>query len=177
MVYTAGMEVPVPEKRSAAQNVSIPVDLLRMGDVQCEEECERIQAWVLKHDLDISGVQILELANKETFECFARQRRYLQGALQRAKMMAGTEASYPNHNDYLTKVEMLYVQEAGMAFCNVKDSMGGQLANSVEDLAQRCLDSESGRAKQSKLIDDLEDQVDTLTKLINGPGPGRGNKS
>jgi hypothetical protein len=103
----------VPEKRTAAQNLLeisrlyiseaedlpeedeesrfleaalIPPDLLRMGDVQLEEEKERIRAWALKHNLDISDEQISELANKETFECFARQRRYLQGALQRAKM-------------------------------------------------------------------------------------------
>jgi hypothetical protein len=175
------MEVPVPEKRSAAQNLleapPIPLDLLRMADLQWEEECERIRAWSLKHDLNISNEHISELANKETFECFARQRRYLQGALRRAQDMVGASGYFPNHNDYLAKVEMLYVQEVGMAFCNVTDSLGGQLATTVDELARRCVNSEAGSSKQGKLMEDLQDRVDTLTDLINGPGPGRGNQS
>jgi hypothetical protein len=148
-----------------------------MADAQRVEESERIRSWAIKHDLDFSDEQILELANKETFECFARQRRYLQGALQRAKMMAGTEASYPNHNDYLARVEMLYVQEAGMSFCNVTDSWGSPLGKTVDEMAKRCVKAESGSSSKDKLIENLQDRVDDLERLNREGGPGRGNKS
>jgi hypothetical protein len=90
----------------------------------------------------------------EPFEFLATQRRYFEAARQRAINTLTNPLLFGNPKDYETHVLMRISQEAGMTFCNVKDSMGGQLGSTVEELAQRCADAEAGSKKQNQIIED-----------------------
>jgi hypothetical protein len=114
---------------------------------------------------------------KKSSNVLAPQRRYFEGALQRARNKVGAEASFPNHQDYLTNVEMSWCSDAETTLCTATDAQGARLANSVEELAERCVKAEAGSDKQSKLIEDLQNQVDDLERFIRDGGPRRGNKS
>ena len=84
--------------------------------------------------------------------------------------------TFGNPLDWNTHVQIRASQEIAMAFCNVKDAQGGQLGNTVDEMAQRCVNSEAGSKKWQRIVDDLQDQVDSLTKLIRDGGPGKGNR-
>jgi hypothetical protein len=177
MIYTAGMEIPVCRKRTAAQNplgdlVIDPVSLAE-AELQRQEHEARIRA---RNPLP-SDEEISEEVGEQIFECLSRQRRYLQGALRIAERIVQAQGFFPNHNDYLTNVEIAYVGMAAMALCSVTDPYGSQLANDVEGLAKRCVEAESGSSSKDQLIENLQDRVDDLERLNREGGSGRGNKS
>jgi hypothetical protein len=172
MIYTTGMEAPVPEKETTAQNVITP-DILAEVEIQRQEAEDRIRA---RNPL-ASEDEIHEDDGEQIFECLSRQRRYLQGALRIAERIVQAQGFFPNHSDYLTNVEMAYVGMAAMSLCSVTDPYGSQLAKDVEGLAKRCVEAESGSSSKDKLIENLQDRVDDLERLNREGGPGRGNKS
>ena len=139
-------------------------------NLQWQENVERFKAQGMT-DPD----EIERLAGQETFECLARQRRYFEGALQRARNKVGAQGCFPNHRDYLTNVEMCYVQEAAMSFCQT--IFPGDRPATIDDCGQRMVDAEGGSKKHQQIIEDLQDQVDDLERFIRDGGPGRGNKS
>jgi hypothetical protein len=115
-------------------------------------------------------------APPEIYECLRTQRLFLEGARKRAERMIdvtamASNAFFPNPHDRETHIQLAFVSEAAMAFCNVKDSLGGQVANSVEECAQRCVDAEAGSKKLNKLIDDLRDEnADLRAELAQAKG-------
>jgi hypothetical protein len=124
-------------------------------NLQWQENVERFKAQGMT-DPD----EIERLAGQEIFECLARQRRYFEGALQRARNKVGAQGCFPNHRDYLTNVEMCYVQEAAMSFCQT--IFPGNRPATIDELGQRMVDAENGSSKKDRLIDDLRDEISDL---------------
>jgi hypothetical protein len=124
-------------------------------NLQWQENVERFKAQGMT-DPD----EIERLAGQEIFECLARQRRYFEGALQRARNKVGAQGCFPNHRDYLTNVEMCYVQEAAMSFCQI--IFPGDRLATIDDCGQRMVDAENGNSKMDREIDDLYDEIGSL---------------
>jgi hypothetical protein len=124
-------------------------------NLQWQENVERFKAQGMT-DPD----EIERLAGQETFECLARQRRYFEAALQRARDKVGAQGCFPNHRDYLTNVEMCYVQEAAMSFCQT--IFPGDRPATIDDCGQRMVDAENGNSKMDREIDDLYDEIGSL---------------
>jgi hypothetical protein len=99
---------------------------------------------------------------EEPREYLVVQRRYFEAVRQRAINLLPESWTFGNPKDYETHIQIRMAQETGIAFCNTKDSLGGQLGNTVEDVAKRCVEAEAGSKKQSKIIDDLRDEVSDL---------------
>jgi hypothetical protein len=99
---------------------------------------------------------------EEPREFLVVQRRYFEAARQRAIFSLPESWTFGNPKDYETHIQIRVALEAGMTFCNVKDALGGYLAPTVEGLAQRCVNAEAGSAKQAKLIEQLQDEIDEL---------------
>lgn len=96
----------------------------------------------------------------EYVECMVIARRFIEAARQRAAFSVDRpDAYFPNPRDRQTHIDIRASQEIAMAFCNVKDSLGGQLGNSVDELAKRCVDAEAGSKKQSKIITELQEET------------------
>ena len=49
--------------------------------------------------------------------------------------------TFENPQDWQTHVDIRASQEVAMAFCNVKDSLGRQLGNTVDEMARRCVNA------------------------------------
>ena len=133
-------------------------DILAEIETQTQEAEDRVR----ERKPLASEEEIRAEAGEQIFECLPRQRRYLQGAVQRAKNTVLAMGYYPNHNDYLTNLEMAYVGEAAMALCCVTDPYGSPLATTVTDLAKRCVEAEAGNSSKDKLIDALRDDIHDL---------------
>lgn len=127
-----------------------------------------------KNDAQNSQDESSEPEN-EPREFLIVQRQYFDAARQRAINTLPPAYTFGNPRDYETHIQMRMCQETAMSFCNV--TFFGDKPGTVDQLAQGYVDMESGTRKQSRLIDDLQDQVDSLTELIREAGPGRGNKS
>ena len=82
---------------------------------------------------------------------------------------------FPNRNDYYTAREMIYVQNAAMAFCTTVGRDGGPLADTVDNLAQRCLKAEAGGKKLKEENATLREELDRMKAYFAKGGPGRGN--
>ena len=159
------MEIPMRRKRIAAQNkreLYIDPTILAEVEIQHQEAEDRIR----KRKPLASNEEVNAEAGEQIFECLSRQRRYLQAALRIAESIVQAQGYFPNHNDYLTQVEMIYVGQAAMSLCSVTDPYGSQLANDVEGLAKRCVESESGRDSKDKLIDHLQGEIVDLKQQL-----------
>ena len=124
-------------------------------NLQLQEAEERLRAQGMT-DPD----EIERLAGQEIFECLARQRRYFEAALQRARNTVVAQGCFPNHRDYLSRVEMCYVQEAAMSFCQT--IFPGDRPATIDDCGQRMVDAENGNSKMDREIDDLYDEIGSL---------------
>lgn len=109
-------------------------------------------------DEHIAAQNSEEASEPEPREYLIVQRRYFDAARQRAIRLLPHPSTFGNPKDYETHVLVRISQEAGMAFCNTKDAMGGQLAHTVEELAQRCVNAESGNSKKDSIIDELRNE-------------------
>ena len=169
MIYTAGMEVPVRKKRSAAQNRPV-LDgaTLREVETQLQEAEERIRA----RNPEATDEEVEQEVGEQIFECLAVQRRYLQQALRIAERIVQAQGYFPQHRDYATTVEMIYVGQAAMSLCSVTDPFGSPLANDVDGLAKRCNEAESGRDSDHKLIENLQDEIADLKHQISRKSGG-----
>jgi hypothetical protein len=154
-----------------ATSTTIPQYLLDQGVVQLEEAKDRLRSWA-----NASEEEIEEEAGRLTFEILRPQRFYMQGAFIRAKSRALAMGIFPNRNDYMTTVEKFYCADVATAMCTAVGADGGRLANSIEELSERCVKSEAGSSKLQTIIDSLRDEVDDLKTFIREAGPGRGNK-
>jgi hypothetical protein len=133
-------------------------------NLQWQENVERFKAQGMTDPDEID-----RLAGQETFECLARQRRYFEAALQRARNKVGAQGCFPNHRDYLSNVEMFYVQEAAMSFCQI--IFPGDRPNTIDELGQRMVDAENGNSKKDRVIDDLRDENhDLKLQLVREKG-------
>jgi hypothetical protein len=103
---------------------------------------------------------------EEPREYLVVQRRYFEAARQRAINALPHPGTFGNPKDYETHVQIRIAQEAGIAFCNTKDSLGGQLGNTVEEVAERCVKAEAGSKKQKELIADLQDQLEEANRRL-----------
>jgi hypothetical protein len=124
-------------------------------NLQLQETEERLRAQGMTDPDEID-----RLAGQEIFECLARQRRYFEAALQRARNKVRAQGYFPNHRDYLTNVEMCYVQEAAMSFCQT--IFPGDRPGTIDECGQRMVDAESGNSKKDREIDDLYDEIGSL---------------
>jgi hypothetical protein len=102
-------------------------------------------------------------ADDEPIECNIKAPRFIEEARERATRRVDTSGlCFPNPRDWQTMIDLFTPQEIAMAFCNVKDEQGGQLGNTVDDVAKRCVKAESGSRKQAKLIEDLRAEIHDL---------------
>jgi hypothetical protein len=111
----------------------------------------------------------------EPIECNIVARRFIDGARERAALLVDrTGTCFPNPRDRQTAIDLLSSPEIAMGFCNVKDSLGGQFANTVDELATRCLNAESGSAQNARIIDQLRDEILDLQHQL---GRSKGGKN
>jgi hypothetical protein len=108
----------------------------------------------------------------EPREIFIRQRRFLDNTRRRA-INSLSRSAVKNPKDYETIIQIHVAQVAAIAFCNVKDSLGGQLAPTVEEMAKRCVNAEASSKKQNQLIEDLQDQLDEANRKLGQVKGGR----
>jgi hypothetical protein len=109
-------------------------------------------------------------------EKLIRQRKYIDAAYERAIQLTPPVEDYGNPLDWNTMVQIRAAQEIAMSFCNVKDHLGTQLGSSIDEVAQRCVNAESGSKAQSKLIAEMQEQIERLEECLRNGGPGRGKR-
>jgi hypothetical protein len=109
-------------------------------------------------------------ADDEPIECCYTQRLFIEKARERAAFMIDSPGTcFPNPKDRQTHIDIRASQEIAMAFCNVKDAQGSQLGFTVDDVATRCLNAEAASKKQSKVIEDLQDENHRLNlEVVRG---------
>lgn len=123
--------------------------------------------------LDQAALQEQEFGDPtEALESLIVQRHAIEAFKQRTEMILGNY-DFPNPRDRETQYTLILSGFVAAAMCSVKDSRGGSLGNTVDEIAKRCVKAEAGSKKQSKLIDELQDELDRVKAYFAEGGPGR----
>jgi hypothetical protein len=101
----------------------------------------------------------------EPIECCQQQRKYFEGARQRAIQTLPPFHTFGNRKDYETHVQMRMCLETGMSFCNT--IIPGDRPGTVDQCAERMVAAEGDNSKKDRLIDDLKDEIHDLHLQLN----------
>jgi hypothetical protein len=124
-----------------------------------------VKAKLEEIDARIAGNALEQVAEpgaeqpEEYYECLAVQRRYLEGCKQRARNRLSAFTS-PNPRDLETHVELQYINEAAMSFCNAP--FFGARPATVDECAERMIAAETANNTKDRKIDELDDYINEL---------------